>query len=94
MQLEPVNPGQFSGLTFPLKEHESSLLSSEQWRNTSNRVDIPASLFRNPGAPSMSRNIAHILDFKSFKIQPFFVVIVSVFVTVLNARLQKPKVRL
>ncbi len=59
MQLEPVNPKQFSGLTFPLKEHESSLLSSEQWRNTSNRVEIPASLFRNFGAPSKSRPFVH-----------------------------------
>ncbi|XP_028397978.1 cadherin EGF LAG seven-pass G-type receptor 2-like [Dendronephthya gigantea] len=60
MQLEPVDPKSFSGLQFPLKEHESSLLSSEQWRNTSNRVNIPESLFRNHGAPKNESAIAFI----------------------------------
>ena len=52
MQLQPVTPRQFSGLSFPLEEHKDSLLVSLDWQNTTNRVHIPASLFKHSGAPS------------------------------------------
>ena len=67
MQLEPVDPKRFFGLTFPLEEHKSSLLSSERWRNTSNRVEIPSSLFENSGAPSKLNDVFMLLMFTSMK---------------------------
>lgn len=65
MQLEPVDPKRFFGLTFPLEEHKSSLLSSERWRNTSNRVEIPSSLFENSGAPSKLKDVFVLFVFTS-----------------------------